>query len=52
MVTEGTAVALELRCGDRILATHPCENMDEAFGQSSRWKRIPDPESHFANTPA
>ena len=52
MVMQGASVELVLVCGDRELAVHPCKNMDEAFAQSSKWKRIPDPEAHFAGSAA
>jgi transcriptional regulator with XRE-family HTH domain len=48
MVTDGGVVELRLIRGERVLATRPCKNLDEAFGQSSSWKRVPDPETHFA----
>ena len=52
MVTNGGEVELRLLCGERVLATKTCKNLDEAFGQSSSWKRIPDPATHFANPAA
>ena len=52
MVMQGASVELVLVCGDRELAVHPCKNMDKAFAQSSKWKRIPDPEAHFAGSAA
>lgn len=48
MATSGTAVELRLVHGERVLASRACRNLDEAFSQSSAWKRVPDPEVHFA----
>ena len=45
MFTAADGVTVRLACGDRLLAMHPCRTLDEAFGQSSAWKRLPDPES-------
>lgn len=39
LVTNGTQVDVELRVEDRVLETRTCRTLDEAFQQSSEWKR-------------
>lgn len=39
LVTGGEGVAVELRVDDRVLEARPCQTLDEAFEQSSTWKR-------------
>ena len=45
MYTATEGITVRLVCGERVLATKPCRNLDEAFSQSSAWKRLPHPES-------
>jgi transcriptional regulator with XRE-family HTH domain len=50
MSTSGGKVVVQLACGERVLATQACKNLDEAFAISGTWKRLPDPEMHFAQS--
>jgi transcriptional regulator with XRE-family HTH domain len=48
MFTRSRDVDLRVVCGDRVLASWPCKNLDEAFTLSHAWRRVPDLEAHFA----
>jgi hypothetical protein len=45
MYTAPEGITVRLVCGERVLAAKGCKNLDEAFSQSTTWKRLPDPES-------
>ena len=45
MYTATEGVTVRLVCGERVLGTRACRNLDEAFSQSGAWKRLPNPES-------
>jgi transcriptional regulator with XRE-family HTH domain len=52
MYTGANGIEVRLVCGDRVLASKGCRNLDEAFGQSSAWKRLPDPEVLVGQSPS
>lgn len=39
LVTGSAGVSVELHVDDRLLETRPCQTLDEAFEQSTTWKR-------------
>lgn len=39
LVTHASGVAVELQVDDRVLESRTCQTLDEAFAQSSEWKR-------------
>ena len=39
LVTGSAGVSVELHVDDRLLEARPCQTLDEAFEQSTTWKR-------------